>query len=727
MYQLDSLLQQMVARHASDLFVGVGRGPAMRVDGETQPLDSSPVSQETLDAFMASVARPEQVAAFRETGDLDLGFTHPTLGRFRVNFHLQRGLLSAVIREVPSGRLSFEELGLPEAVRVLAEKPRGLVLVTGATGSGKSTTLAAMVHHINQHFRRHIITIEDPIEFVHEDAKSRITQREVGSDTKNFASALRHVVRESPDVILIGEMRDMESMNVAISAAMTGHLVLSSLHTLDATQTLQRILSYYPEHLQQQVSTDLALSLQGIIAQRLVPRADGKGRVAAVEVLMATPPVRKLIREQRVEELPDLMTEGEGMQTLTQALVSLYRNKVITLETGIAYSSHPEELRLAAQGLERGVTSYGGLHEQLPALGKVDMRTLIAVATKYQASDIHLGAAAPPMFRIDGKLNPLGKDPLTPSDVRRLLFSMLTPSQRERFELERELDFALSLTGKHRLRVNARYQRGTVAVALRLIPDRVPDVETLGLPGIVADLALRQQGLVLVTGPTGSGKSTTLAAMIDIINSKRNCHIITIEDPIEFVHYNKTAIIEQREVGTDTRSFAAALKYILRQDPDVILVGEMRDQETIAAALTAAETGHLVLATIHTNDAPQTADRIVDVFPPYQQTQIRVQLAASLLAILSQRLLRRADGKGRVPALEIMVATPAIRTHIREGKSHQMRSTIEASQRDGMISLDKALSDLVKNGTVTLEEAVKHVQNPTQLRGIDVRYANKRL
>ncbi len=727
MNEMDGLLEMMVAKRASDLFAGVGRPAAMRIDGETVSLDLPPMSQEQLAGFMSAVARPEQVDAFREAGDLDLGFTHPKLGRFRVNFHLQRGLLSAVVREVPSGKLDFANLGLPDSVRVLAEKRRGLVLVTGNTGSGKSTTLASMINHINRSFRRHIITIEDPIEFVHEDQRSRVTQREVGSDTRDFQVALRHVVRESPDVILIGEMRDVETMNVAISAAMTGHLVLSSLHTIDAAQTLQRILSYYPEHLQQQVCIDLSLSLQGIIAQRLVPRADGSGRVAAVEVLMATPPVRKLIREQRLEELPDLMTEGDGMQTLNQALVALFRDKLITRDTGVAHSNSPDEFRLAAQGLERGAVSYGGLHDKLPALGNVDMRTLIAVATKYDASDIHLGVGAPPMFRIHGKLNPLGKDVLTAADVRRLLFSMLTPAQRERFELERELDFALSLTGKHRFRINAHYQRGTVAVALRLIPDRVPDTAALGLPSIVEDLALRHQGLVLVTGPTGSGKSTTLAAMIDIINSRRNCHIITIEDPIEFVHYNKTAIIEQREVGADTRSFASALKYILRQDPDVILVGEMRDQETIAAALTAAETGHLVLATIHTNDAPQTTDRIVDVFPPYQQTQIRTQLASSLLAILSQRLLLRVDGEGRVPAVEVMVATPAIRTHIRDGKTHQMQSTMETSQRDGMVTLDRALSDLVQGGVVSLEEAGKHVRNPAHLRGMDPRYGRKKL
>jgi twitching motility protein PilT len=323
-----------------------------------------------------------------------------------------------------------------------------------------------------------------------------------------------------------------------------------------------------------------------------------------------------------------------------------------------------------------------------------------------------------PIFRIHGKLRRLEVDSLSPGDVRRLLFSLLSHGQRESFELDRELDFALTVTGKHRFRVNAHFQRGTVAVALRLIPNSIPDPATLGLPPIVRELATRPHGLVLVTGPTGAGKSTTLATMIDQVNSSRSCHIITIEDPIEFVHYNRMATVEQREVGPDTRSFAAALKFILRQDPDVILIGELRDIETISAALTAAETGHLVLATLHTNDAPQTVDRIVDVFPPHQQSQARVQLSAALQAVVSQRLLSRADGKGRIACFEVMVATSAVRAIIRDGKTHQLLSTMETGSRDGMITMDRAVADLVKAGHITVEEGARYMRNPMTLKGL---------
>lgn len=712
-----ALLEAMVQRRASDLFLSEGRVPSARVDGALTPLTQTPIDRASLDAFMAAVLRPAHREVFERQGDVDVGVSRPGLGRFRAHFHLQRGLLGAVLRSVPSGQLDFDKLGLPPAVKALAEVPRGLVLVTGSTGSGKSTTLAAMLHHINATRRAHIVTLEDPIEFVHEDLQSVVTQREVGSDTRDFGVALRHVVRESPDVILIGEMRDAETMNVALSAALTGHLVLSSLHTIDATQTLQRILSYYPEHLREQVCMDLSLSLQGIVAQRLVPRVDGEGRVAAIEVLVATPAARKLLREQRVDELGDVMNGAtDGMQTFNRALVQLFERKLISLETGAAYATNPDEFRLNAAGMERGNAAFAAEHEALPAVGNVDMRTLITIAQRYGASDLHLVVGSPPIFRIHGRLRRLEGESLSAGDVRRLLFSLLSHGQREQFELERELDFALTVTGKHRFRVNAHYQRGTVAVALRLIPNVIPDPATLGLPPVVLDFATKPHGLVLVTGPTGAGKSTTLATLVDRINQSRACHIITIEDPIEFVHYNRLATVEQREVGADTKGFGAALKYILRQDPDVILIGELRDVETISAALTAAETGHLVLATLHTNDAPQTIDRVVDVFPPHQQSQIRVQLAASLVAVVSQRLLLRADGQGRVGAFEVLVGTSAVRANVREGKTHQLQSVMETSAREGMVTMDRAVAELVRSGLVNTEEASRYMKNPLLLR-----------
>ena len=713
--QFEQLLIGMAQRGASDLFVTEGKNPAYRIDGALRPADDTIASHEMVESVLEATLRPAQREAFDRAGEMNVGLSLENVGRFRLNIHLQRGLTGIVVRRVPPGAVSFEELGLPIEVQTLSELRNGLVLVTGATGSGKSTTLAAMIHHLNAHFTRHIVTIEDPVEFVHEDLRSRLTQREVGSDTRDFPSALRNVLRESPDVILIGEMRDAETAAVALSAAMTGHLVLTSLHTTDAIQAINRFLGLFPEQLRQAAAEDLALCLRGVVAQRLVPRANLPGRVAAVELLSNTPAVQRLLREGRQNEVHDLMRSNEAMCSFNQALFLLFKKGEITLETGISYAPNPEDFRMHAQGMERGSSTFLTEADSLPTVGGLEMRSLLHSATRHGASDIHLTVGSAPVFRIHGTLSPLEASPLTAADVRALLFTLLSHAQREQFELEKELDFAVSLSGDVRFRVNAHYQKGTIAVAMRVIPCAVPARESLGLPEAVLRLAEQQQGLVLVTGPTGSGKSTTLATLVDILNSTRSCRIITVEDPIEFIHQNRMAHIEQREVGADTKSFASALKYILRQDPDVVLVGEMRDLETIQAALTAAETGHLVLATLHTNDAPQAIDRIIDVFPAHQQEQVRAQLAASLLAVVSQRLLVGKQGPGRVAAFEILMATTAVRAVIRDGKTHQLLSAMEIGGRDGMVTMDHSLEELMLAGKVARDEALRYMRTTSSL------------
>ncbi len=307
---------------------------------------------------------------------------------------------------------------------------------------------------------------------------------------------------------------------------------------------------------------------------------------------------------------------------------------------------------------------------------------------------------------------------LSATDMRVLLYSIMTVRQRSAFELEREIDFALAFDNGQRFRVNGYYQKGEIACALRAIPSRVPDAEQLRIPSVVLELGKRPHGLVLVVGPTGAGKTTTLACLVDRINRTRACRIITIEDPIEYVHAGQRSTVDQREVYADTKTFHSALKYILRQDPDVILVGEMRDFETISAAMAAAETGHLVLATLHTNDAVQTVDRIVDAFPPHQQEQARSQLAASLVGVVSQRLLTSAkDPTRRVPVFEIMVANPSIRNLIRESKMHQALSMMETGRGDGMVTMDAALKKLHDDGEIAYDEALRYVRNTRVLAG----------
>jgi twitching motility protein PilT len=333
------------------------------------------------------------------------------------------------------------------------------------------------------------------------------------------------------------------------------------------------------------------------------------------------------------------------------------------------------------------------------------IEVLLDEVIKRKASDLHLQVGLPPMLRVDGALTPVtGADALDEEGVETLIFSILDEDQKQILIKDKEFDFSFAFGDLGRFRVNAFHERGNMAAALRLIPNEILSVEQLGLPGIVNKFAEYPRGLVLVTGPTGSGKSTSLAALIDKINNEESRHIITIEDPIEFTHKSKKSVIVQREVHYDTYSFSAALRSALREDPDVVLIGEMRDLETIASAITIAETGHLVFATLHTNSASQSIDRMIDVFPPHQQPQIRAQLANILMAIVSQRLIPTIGG-GRVAAAEILVATPAVRNIIREGKAHQLEAVIQTGAEFGMQSMDKQLVQLIHAGTITYDEA----------------------
>ncbi|MDZ4860298.1 MAG: type IV pilus twitching motility protein PilT [Candidatus Hydrogenedentes bacterium] len=345
----------------------------------------------------------------------------------------------------------------------------------------------------------------------------------------------------------------------------------------------------------------------------------------------------------------------------------------------------------------------------------MEFKDLFELVTKENASDLLISTGAPPILRVNGALFRTRYDAMTPESAKKLIYSVLTVEQKKHFEINKELDFSLAAGRKHRYRVNVYMQKGAMAAALRPIPDSIPALESLGLPPVAEGFAGAKQGLVLVTGPTGHGKTTTQAAIIDRINNTRECHVITVEDPIEFVHSHKKSIVDQREVGEDTHGFIQALKYVLRQNPDVIQIGEMRDLETIQAALRAAETGHLVLATLHTNDAIQSVDRVIDVFPGDQQQQIRFMLSMTLLGIVSQRLLPRKDKQGRVLAAEVLLNNTAVANLIREGKTHQVYSIMETNTREGMVTMDKAIKKLLMEGVISHEEALAHVRDPKAL------------
>lgn len=342
---------------------------------------------------------------------------------------------------------------------------------------------------------------------------------------------------------------------------------------------------------------------------------------------------------------------------------------------------------------------------QVLSIEDMHLDDLLRTVTERGASDLHLTVGLPPILRVDGSLVRTNYRPLGPNDTQRVIYDILTNDQVEKFERTKELDFSYGVKGIGRYRVNVYRQRGSVGAALRAIPDQIPTFEQLGLPSVLRELSKKHSGLILVTGPTGSGKSTTIACMIDTINSEDPVHIMTMEDPIEYLHRHKKGMVNQRELGQDTDAFGNALRAVLREDPDVILIGEMRDLETIAAALTLAETGHLVFGTLHTRCAPQTIDRVVDVFPPHQQDQIRVQLSNTIEAVVAQQLLPR-NGGGRCAAIEIMVATSAIRNLIREGKTYQIYSALETGAQFGMQTMDKQLAEMSRMGYISQEEAL---------------------
>jgi len=397
---------------------------------------------------------------------------------------------------------------------------------------------------------------------------------------------------------------------------------------------------------------------------------------------------------------------------------------------------HPAPRAVPAQAGPPGGSAASLLHDVSPAVS-YQTRQAPAAATEEApefmlaevlgemldagASDLHVTVGAHPMLRLRGELTPLEQYPkLSREALQRTLYSILTQKQRDKFETELELDFSYALPGRSRFRVNIYRQRESVGAAFRVIPYEIKPLEDLGIPPVVGNFAGLPRGLVLVTGPTGSGKSTTLASIVDLANRTRHGHIMTVEDPIEFLHRHKSCLINQREVGEDTKSFASALKHVLRQDPDIILVGEMRDLETISVALTAAETGHLVFATLHTQDAAQTIDRIIDVFPPDQQQQVRVMLSGSLQGVVCQTLTKTADGKGRAVATEVLVATPAIRNLIREGKTHQIYSSMQAGAKHGMHTMDQHLADLVRTRRISYEQGLEkshHVEDFNRLCG----------
>jgi len=704
-----TMLKFTLENKVTDLFISAGKVPSCRSGGEVLQVEFSVITAEEMNEFRQSLIGEEGEKKYQATGGFDAPYTFDELNRFRLNFFESVNGPCVVARPIRlGGSLDFDKLGLAKKIQDLALLERGLVLVTGTTGSGKSTTLSAMINHINCTCHKHILTLEDPIEFMHHDKMSLISQREVDSIDAGFTEALKNALRESPNVIMIGEMRDMETMQIAIAAAQTGHLVFSTLHTANTVSTVRRLLNMCPEGSREQMAFNLAQVLEAVISQRLLPRQDGSGMVPAQEILLATPTVKKQIERNDIRGMELSLEVGsmEGMQTFNGAIYKLLTDGVISEEVALRASDNPEALKLMCQHIGNFESDIKEQERRSNWAADLTMRDIFKVAVDAGASDFLLTVNSPPVLCCNGSFQAQDLPELRLEDVQRLIYSVISKEQRVRFEETKELDFAMgvNLDGddtNHRFRLNAFFQRGTPAMVGRRLSNRIPSVSELNLPPILSKLMTRKQGLILVTGATGSGKSTTLASLLDEVNQTAPKHIVTIEDPVEYVYENKCSFIEQRELGKDTLSFASGLRAALRQAPNIIFVGELRDTETISVAIAAAETGHLVISTLHANDTTQTVERIVDSFPVAQQNQIRLQFSEVITGVVAQRLLPRADGNGRIAAFEIMVGTAPVRALIREGKSFQLASTLQTSTKDGMCTLQSSLDELLAAGTIT--------------------------
>lgn len=626
-------------------------------------------------------------------------FTDPSLRwAYNVEIFSTTGRPAIVATRLPPAPPGLEDLGLTEPFEKFATTRSGLMLITGNRGSGRSFTAGALLQAVLSHRLVYVMTLQDRIRFLYEGFSSPVFQHELGTDFETWESGFGLINRRSPDVILVDEIYNKETAQAVLSWALEGKFVIATYLAGDVVTALERLIELFPSGQRSRRAEELSLVLRACSAQRLVPGPDGQRHVA-LEYLQSSPDSTPLLGARQWDLLRDRLALAKDAERLSfgTSLARLVKEGMISREMGLAQAPREDEFLRSLEGRPARTSIYPW-----------NLRLLLQMARETSASDIHLSVKRPPIFRVDGQLERLNLPVLDTPAIEKMLRSVMTSAQWASLEKEREFDGSLSLDDGTRFRLNVFFQKDYPAAALRLIPHRIPDPESLGIPDALLRLAFRPQGLLLITGPTGSGKTTSVACLVDAINRGRACHIITVEDPIEYYHESHLSTIDQRQVESDTLSFRAALKYALRQDPDVLVVGEMRDTETISSALTAAETGHLVLATLHTNDACQTVDRIVDVFPPHQQSQVRQQVAASLLAVVSQRLLPRADGSGRIAAFELMIASPAIRNLIREGKTHQIPNVISTSTSSGMRTLEKSLTELYRSGLVSYEEASRY-------------------
>lgn len=784
---LNSLLKRAYSVNSSDIHIEPFEDKSivrMRIDGA---IIDYVTLQKGLHASL--------IARIKIISDLDIAERRvPQDGHFRVNvegqyLNIRVSILPTVFGEKAVLRLlagnstiqHADSFGMEERdyerFRAMLDSPHGIIYLTGPTGSGKTTTLYMVLDEMAKR-SVNISTIEDPVE---KNIK-KINQTQVNNIAGlTFEVGLRALLRQDPDIIMVGETRDSETASISVRSAITGHLVFSTLHTNDATSSIVRLIDMgvepylvansmvgtvaqrlmrriCPECGQEVEATEEECRLLGVAPGTKIKKAHGctqcnytgySGRIAIHEILTIDSNVRKMISEgASMDEIQDYAVKYQGMRLLRDSAIEKVLQQVTTVEElrKVAYYSDAPAAQYqrpaadtahaaaqmsaapvtpALQSVPERVAEYV---EAVPEGSSIRLREdpfagvgpatihvedIILKARESGCSDIHITAAKPLMMRINGALQET-KEQYSKEQITAMLIEMCDAGQRAQLAAGNDLDFAVQTRDGHRQRVNIFRDMGCLAATIRLLNSHIPTLESLGLPMVLGEIVKQPRGLILVTGPTGSGKSTTLAAMIDSINATRPDHIITIEDPVEYVYEKKKALIHQREVGRDVTSFAAALRSALREDPDIILVGEMRDYETISAALTAAETGHLVLSTLHTTGAAQTIDRIIDACPNGSQNQVRTQLAGVLNAVVTQCLIPKIEG-GRIAATEILIGTDAISNMIRENKCHQMNTAMQAGAALGMHTLNKDLMGLVQRGVISMEQARKYTNDKRDL------------
>ncbi len=750
---LNSLLKRAYSVNSSDIHIEPFEDKSivrMRIDGAI-------VDYVTLQKGLHA----SLIARIKIISELDIAERRvPQDGHFRVNvegeyINIRVSILPTVFGEKAVLRLlagnstiqHADSFGMEERdyerFRAMLDSPHGIIYLTGPTGSGKTTTLYMVLDEMAKR-SVNISTIEDPVE---KNIK-KINQTQVNNTAGlTFEVGLRALLRQDPDIIMVGETRDSETASISVRSAITGHLVFSTLHTNDAASSIVRLIDMgvepylvansmvgtvaqrlmrriCPECGQEVEATEEECRLLGAAPGTKIKKAHGctqcnftgySGRIAVHEILTVDSTVRKMITDgASMDEIQDYAVRHQGMHLLRDSAVEKVLQQVTTIEElrKVAYYSDepaaPQIVQMteilppvAAQVKEDPFADVGA--------ATVHVEDIILRARESGCSDIHITAAKPLMIRINGALQET-KEQYSKAQITAMLLEMCDADQRAQLAAGNDLDFAVQTRDGNRQRVNIFRDMGALAATIRLLNSHIPTLESLGLPMVLGEIVKQPRGLILVTGPTGSGKSTTLAAMIDSINATRPDHIITIEDPVEYVYEKKQSLIHQREVGRDVTSFAAALRSALREDPDIILVGEMRDYETISAALTAAETGHLVLSTLHTTGAAQTIDRIIDACPNGSQNQVRTQLAGVLNAVVTQCLIPKIEG-GRIAATEILIGTDAVANMIRENKCHQMNTAMQAGAALGMHTLNRDLMSLVQRGVISMEQARKYTND----------------